>query len=596
MRIKRSGRSVVTNNMTGNGATASPVRTSGDIATKKMPRRSLEVVSPIVVSILLFSLVVLLFLPVVGHPLITLDDGLYIGANSVVQKGLTGEGFLWAIRTFHSANWHPVTWLSHMLDVEIFGLDYGYHHLTNVLFHAANSAMIFVLLWKMTGAVWRSILVALLFAVHPLHVQSVAWISERKDVLSTFFALFAAIQYVEYVKRNSAARYATVIIVFSLGLMAKPMIVTLPFVLLLLDFWPLRRFPRTLFGRGDSWGPGESVLRLFLEKTPLFLLAAGSCVVTYLAQQNADATMSMQIYPLSSRLANALISYVTYLWKTAWPSPLAIIYPISIGNPPLWNIAAAGVLLLLATIVSIRFMERHPHFAVGWFWFCGTLIPVIGLVQVGEQSYADRYMYLPSIGLFIGAAWAFPKIEQRKFWSRRVIAMLAGVWVVALAIVTWNELGYWHNSVTLYKRALDVTDDNRVARLYYGTATYNQGIVLADQGRKEEALASFEESLKMNPFNARLQYNLGTLKYQLGRKDEAVGHLRKALDIDPSKYEAHYQLGMVLSASGMGAEAAGHFRDAIRLGPQDPAFKLRVEQALQQSMGTNADVNPPMRN
>lgn len=539
---------------------------------------------PVFAGFFLFAATVLLFLPVAGHEFISLDDGLYVTGNPVVQGGLTPDGFLWAFRTFHASNWHPLTWLSHMADAELFGLAACSHHMVNVVFHAANAVLLFWVLGRMTGALWRSLLAALLFAVHPLHVESVAWISERKDVLSTFFGLLAILQYARYVERRSAARYAVVAACFALGLMAKPMLVTLPFVLLLLDYWPLNRFPAGGTGTAAPGGFLEPLSRLLLEKAPLFLLAAASCVVTYLAQQRGGSVGPQELYPLPLRAANALVSYGIYLRQTIWPARLAVIYPYAHGSFPAWKAAGAGILLAAVTAGTVRFGRRLPHLPVGWLWFLGTLVPVIGLVQVGNQLHADRYMYLPSIGLFLAFAWSLPDPAPGRIPWSRIGAAAAGAWVLGLAAVASADLGYWRDSETLYRRAMDVTEGNWLARKYLGIAVYNRGAALGNSGRPDEAVARFEEALRVYPEYELAHYSLGVTLGRMGRTEEGVEHFRKAIRIDPAFYEAHFQLGVALGALGRPDEASAHFREALKFGPRDPAFRDQVERALSQAL------------
>ncbi len=356
-----------------------------------------------------------------NYEFVNFDDDKYIIENFHVQKGLTRDSVIWAFTATHVSNWHPLTWLSHMLDFQLYGLNPSGHHLTNVFFHLVNTLLLFLVLKLMTGALWRSGLVAALFAVHPLHVESVVWVAERKDVLSTLFWMLTLWAYLGYTKRPGVKRYLVILLAFALGLMAKPMLVTLPFVLLLLDYWPLKRIelgqsaiglpaasqPSTIANK-----PGAQAFRLLLEKTPMFVLAAVSSVVTFIVQKSGGAVGALETYPFKIRMANALLSYVIYLKKMIWPQNLAVFYPHPGQSLPMWQAAGAGLLLVVVSIAVIRAGRRYPYLPVGWLWYVGTLVPVIGLVQVGDQAMADRYTYVSLIGLFIVVAWGVPDVAR----------------------------------------------------------------------------------------------------------------------------------------------------------------------------------------
>ena len=370
-----------------------------------------------------------------NHDFINLDDDLYITENDQVQKGLSRESVVWAFTTTHAANWHPLTWLSHMVDFQLYGLNPKGHHLTNVFFHLLNTLLLFFVLQRMTGALWRSGFVAALFALHPLHVESVAWVAERKDVLSTLFWLLTIWAYTWYVERPRRTRYLLTLLTFTLGLMAKPMLVTLPFVLLLLDYWPLGRFQVGQLDTALS-APGQAslstrsvwsqTLRLIWEKAPFFALAAASSIVTFLVQKGGGAVRPWERFPITIRIANGLVSYVKYMGKMIWPSDLAVFYPHPGASLPIWQAVAAGLLLLSISIAAIRLAKNHPYLAVGWLWYLGTLVPIIGFVQVGGQALADRYTYVSLIGLFIIIAWGVSDIVAKWRYQRVVFIIAAG--------------------------------------------------------------------------------------------------------------------------------------------------------------------------
>ena len=484
------------------------------------------------------------------------DDDQYVTANPHVRGGVTVAGVVWAFTAYHSWNWHPLTWLSHALDCECFGMNAGGHHAVNVLLHVANAVLLFLVLRRMTGATWRSAWVAALFGVHPLHVESVAWVAERKDVLSGLFWMLALGGYVRYVERPTRLRYAAVAGWYAMGLMAKPMVVTLPCVLLLLDYWPLgrTRWVPSVVGNNAPLRIGA----LVREKVPLFALAVVSCGVTIWAQHSGGAISSLERLPLGLRLANAAVSYVRYIEKAVWPSGLAAFYPYPVWPPGL--VIVAGAILAAVSVVVIRGVRRQPHLAVGWFWFLGTLVPAIGLVQVGGQSMADRYTYLPLTGLFIMLCWSVPARAMAR-WKLKVITGAAAVAVLAVyAALSRVQVGYWKDSETLFRHALAVTRDNWVAHDNLGTA-------LQHAGKIEEAIAQYEQALRIKPHFAEAHYNLGSALGQTGRIPEAIEHLEQALRIRPDYAEAHCNLGLALAQAGRMPEAIGHFEQALRINP-----------------------------
>ena len=530
----------------------------------------------LVVSVCLVLAVVTLAVhwQLTNHEFVVLDDNAYVGLNSHVQTGLTGEGIKWAFTTFEANFWHPLTWLSHMLDCQLFGLKAGMHHLTSLLFHVVNTVLLFLILRRMSGALWRSAFVAALFALHPLHVESVAWISERKDVISTFFWMLTIWAYARYTERPGVNRYLLVLLFFTLGLLAKPMLVTLPFVLLMMDYWPLGRWQIGLTGKETRSMPRESSLfRLIYEKIPLLGVMAIFIVVAFLAQ--GDAIQPLDEFPLKARIANALVSYVTYIRKMFWPNELAVFYPYP-QTLPLWQVAGSGILLVLLSIVSIRMVRRRPYLTVGWFWYLGTLMPVIGLVQVGTHAMADRYTYIPLIGLFLIIAWGIPDLLRK--WPHRKIgfAILAGLLLSVFAICAWFQARHWKDSVSLFTHAVDVTTDNWLAR-------NNLGFSLVQQGRNNEAITHFSEALRIKPNYWEGHVNLGNTLALAGKFEEAIDHFYDALDLKPDDPEAHKNLGIVLAIKGHLDEAVIHLNEALRLTPEDPEvhFNLGVARYRQ---------------
>ena len=511
---------------------------------------------PRLLALLLAFVTFAAYLPATRFAFINYDDNDYVTANPPVQAGLSWAGVKWAFTTQHANNWHPLTWLSHMADCSLFGLNPGGHHLVNILFHTANTVLLFVLVLRLTGALWPAAFVAALFGWHPLHVESVAWIAERKDVLSTFFALLALLSYAKYVEASQAQSpkakvfLAGSLLAFALGLLAKPMLVTLPFVLLLLDFWPLQRFPLSAFR-----------FPLLLEKIPFFLLTALSCALTFLAQaqvvHGSSAVMSLGVVPLHYRLKNIPVAYVEYLSKLVWPAKLAVFYPLADSIPPA-RVAVAVTTLLLISVIVWRWWRTRPYLPVGWLWFLGTLVPVIGLVQVGGAALADRYSYLPSIGIFLLIAFAAREAGQRfpaatKFFAGAAVFILAG----SLCAME-KQLACWQNSETLFRHALAVTADNDVART-------DLAIGLQDQGRWPEALTNFQAAVQLAPARPMLHDNLGNILDLLGRHAEALAEYRTAVSRQPGGAAGHLGAGNELLALGKVDAALLEFSEASRI-------------------------------
>ncbi|HEV2331216.1 MAG TPA: hypothetical protein VGY56_20740 [Verrucomicrobiae bacterium] len=524
-----------------------------------------------------------LYCPVLWHGFTNYDDPDYILNNSHVNAGLTWPGIVWAFKSAYAANWHPLTWMSHMLDCQLFGINHPEaHHLVNVLFHAANALLLFILLNYMTGAKWRSFFAAALFAWHPLHVESVAWASERKDVLSGFFWMLTLLCYARFARskarspqstvqspQSQRAFYALAVLFFACGLMSKPMVVTLPCVLLLLDFWPLGRFNET-DGTNGTDEPFQrfnllKVRRLILEKIPFFALTAASCAITLLAQHNA--MWSSASLPFSFRVANTLMAYVRYLSKIFLPIDLALIYPYPHAWP-LAGVVAAGAVLLALTIVFVFQAKRFPYLAVGWFWFLGTLIPVIGLVQVGVQSMADRYTYLPSIGIFIVAAWG---ISDLMAVSARKVAMCAGACaLIACLVLTSIQLRYWRNDISLFTHTVLVTTDNYAAYDCLGKSWQQRGNL-------NRANQCYEEAVQLEPDYPLAQFDLGMNLVALGEPAGASNHLATAVQLWPGSAVAQYDFGVFLRQHGQAQDAAAHLKAALAIQPDFPEARRELD-------------------
>ncbi|MGD0650697.1 MAG: tetratricopeptide repeat protein [Verrucomicrobiia bacterium] len=557
----------------------------------------------VLICLCLAVTIVAVYWPVSHFEFINYDDNGYVTENLPVRDGLTLRGLVWAFTTNHMGNWHPLTWLSLMLDCQLFGLKAGPHHLVNVLFHIVNTLLLFSVLNRMTRAPWRSGSVAALFALHPLHVESVAWVAERKDVLSAFFWMLTMWAYVQYVEtlnapKSAVARpsqavkakaerspvrrslgeggtphafYSLALLFFTLGLMAKPMLVTLPFVLLLLDYWPLGR---TRCTKSVIVEKTEAPLsHLLKEKLPFLALAVISCGVTFWAQRAAGAVAPLERLPIGERVANAVVSYARYLSAAFWPSGLAVFYPHR--KWPWEVVVGAGVVLVGVSGWVIWRGRREPHFVTGWLWYLGTLVPVIGLVQVGVQSMADRYTYLPLIGVFMMAAWCIPNAAVGQQVGRMIVAGAAALVLIVCAVLCRLQVRYWRNSVTLFEHALAVTKDNPVAHS-------NLGVALAEQGRVEEALGHFEQALRIEPDYPEAHNNLGLALWQKGKVQEAIRHFERVLQIRPDSAQAHSNLGVALSQEGKVQEAFGHFQQAVRINPDSAETQNNFGGALLQ--------------
>jgi protein O-mannosyl-transferase len=527
------------------------------------------------VCLLLVVAVLVVFGPALRCGFISYDDPDYVSSNPDVQHGLNWQSIQWALTTTHADNWHPLTWVSHILDYRLYGPKPAGHHLTSLLLHAANSVLLFLLLHRLTGGLWPSAFVAAMFALHPLRVESVVWVAERKDVLSTLFWLLTVGAYACYVEEFKVQSskfkvfYGLGLLCFALGLMAKPMVVTLPFVLLLLDYWPLRRWE---FGAPFSW-------RLIVEKIPFFLLAAGDSVATFLVQNHLGAVENLRNFPLSARLANVPVAYVRYIGKNIWPTGLAIFYP---SRPAGWLEAGGAFCLLAAASVLVMWRWRaQPYLAVGWFWFLGMLVPTIGLVQVGTQAMADRYSYLPCVGLWIMAAWGTRGWIGHRPFPRAMAALAGGMAVVVCIVLTPLQIRYWQNSGSLFQRAADATDDNDLA--YYNLGCYDR-----DQGDYRQAIVNFTKALSAESDHAlgvnpsRTYNNLGYAYLHEGEITNAVASFDKALALQPRYPEAYFNLGRAFLANHQPDVAADCFQRALGLDASVAEIHCQLANALVQ--------------
>jgi len=511
-----------------------------------------------VYSVLTLS-TLLVFWQVRNFDFVNYDDDLYVYKNQHILNGLTPDGIIWAFTTPNTGNWLPLTWLSFMLDYQLFGPNPGWMHLINLLLHIVNTLLLFAILKKMTGVLWPSAFVAAAFAIHPMHVESVAWIIERKDVLSTLFLLLTLAAYVSYVRHRGMVRYLLTVLLFASGLLAKPMLVTLPFVLLLLDYWPLDRIGRF------QW---RMLYRLILEKIPFFALAAVSSVITFLVQRSSGAVININALPLQDRVANAFLSYAKYIGKMFWPENITVFYPFDIDSFAFWQVAICALLMIVVSVLAIRFGRKQKYLFVGWFWFVGTLIPVIGLVQSGAQSLADRYTYIPYIGLFIIIAWGLPELLSK--WTsassvespyRKVVLGVSMVSVLmVIGICSHRQVSFWNNSITLFSHAIEVTQNNYLAHNNLGTA-------YGSLGRYQDAIESFKQAIRIKPDYAKAHNNLGFAYGKLGCWQDAVEAHKQAIRIMPNYAVAHYNLGTTYGSLGRYQDAVEAYKQAIRIKP-----------------------------
>ncbi len=540
----------------------------------------------------------LVFRQVGNFDFVNYDDGVYVYKNPHVLNGITADAVYWAFTTDTASNWHPLTWLSLMLDCQLFGPSPGRMHLVNVLLHLVNTLLLFTVLKKMTGSLWPSAFVAAAFALHPMHVESVAWIAERKDVLSTLFLLLTLAAYAGYARRPTVFRYVVTLVIFVLGLMTKPMLVTLPFVLLLLDYWPLNRLMPPMAAitgrRRNKSAPAAdkkaTLYRIIIEKIPFFALSAISSVVTFLVQQGSGAVREVDILSLNNSIANAFLSYIEYIAKMFRPQNLAVFYPFSAaGSIPFRQAAICALLLLGMSFFVVRLGRNHRYLPMGWFWFVGTLVPVIGIVPVGLQSYADRYTYIPYIGLFIMLAWGLPQLLSG--WPQRkiVLGLSMAVVLTTLGICAHRQVSFWNNSVALFSHTLEVTQNNYIAYSSLGHAYvnlgrwqeaidaykqairikpdyakaysnyYNLGVAYVNLGRYQEAIDAYKQTIKIKPDYAAAHNNLGNAYFNLGRWPEAIDAYKQAIKIEPDLAEAHYNLGKAYLTIGDKNSALAEF-------------------------------------
>lgn len=509
----------------------------------------------------LFLVISILFVywQVRNFSFVNFDDRQYVTQNYYVQAGLTLKSIRWSLTAIQASNWHPLTWLSHMLDCQIYGLNPGHHHMTNVLFHMLNSLLLFFIFKRISGSLWKSAFVAALFALHPLHVESVAWVAERKDVLSTFFWMLTLWFYADYIESSRFDKYLLVILFYILGLMAKPMLVTVPFVLLLLDYWPLKRFQLKSSDHAKTAKQKFFHFGLIREKIPLFLLSSASCVITFLVQKSGGAVNSLTVVPFHVRIANALLSYISYIGKMFWPHNLAVLYPFQMSIA-LWKSIGAGLLLILISLLVFRMLKSKPYLAVGWFWYLGTLVPVIGIVQVGSQALADRYTYVPLIGIFIMITWGISDWISKKHYGKIGLFIASASILSILMITSRMQVKYWSNSVTLFEHAIHVTGDNSIAQL-------NLGEALAEEGNIEKAVGHYKTALKLKPNLTAANLNIGVYFRKEGKLDEAVKHFSKALNGNSHSAAALNEIGDTLGKKGDISGAAKYYLEAIRINP-----------------------------
>jgi len=518
-------------------------------------------------AVLLAALALALYWPATRNGFVAYDDDVYVTGNPHVRDGIHAETFAWALTSIEASNWHPLTWLSHALDSELYGLEPAGHHLTSVLIHALNAALLFLVLRQLTGAVWRSALVAALFAVHPLNVESVAWVAERKTVLCTLFWLLTLLAYGRHARAPGWISYLGVVAGLALALMSKAMAVTLPCVLALLDVWPLSRWT----GRRSS----SKLAASLLEKLPLFAMAAGASVLAVKAQAAAGSIVGVAAIPWSARLANALVSYLAYVEKTVWPSHLAVFYPHPVGSLPAARVALALVTVAAASALAFAWRRRAPWLPIGWLWYLGTLVPVIGLVQVGTQAMADRYAYIPLIGLFLILAWGAAAAASRAARGPQIAAAMAGAVLLGLSLATLRQIGVWRDSLTLFESTVRSAPDAWLAH-------YNLGNAYADQGREADAASAFRETIRLSPRFARAHNNLGKALDALGRSPEAMASYREAIRLKPELAEAHNNLGVDEDIAGDREAAIASFREAIRRNPGFVEARVNLGIALRE--------------
>ena len=507
----------------------------------------------LIVYIVLAAITLAVFWQVNQYDFINLDDNLYVTENRHIQSGITLDGFCWAYSTKHAGFWLPLVWLSFMLDYELYGLHAGGYHLTNRILHILSVLLLFWLFNRMSGAIWRSAFIASLFALHPLHLESVVWITERKDVLSAFFWMLTLCLYVYYTEKPAIKRYLLVLFSFVCALMSKPIVVTLPFVLFLLDYWPLDRW----MIKEVPTNRNNSTVMLIGEKIPFIVLTVISSIVTIGAQNTVGAIVSVERFPFSVRIANAMISYVAYLRKFFWPVDLAVFYPYELSLP-LGEILISGLILVLITAAVLYYIKKMPFLFVGWFWYLGTLIPVIGLIQAGSQAMADRHIYLPSIGIAIMLAWGIPYFFKQDDISKKILFPAAIAVISLIAVLTWQQCGYWKNSITLFKHALHVTKDNYLVH-------NNLGLTLFIEGKTEEAIYHYNEAIRIKTNYDDAYFNRGIANFKLRQYQLAIEDYNHAIRLQPNFDNAYNNRGAAYGMLGQNSRAIEDFNKAIKL-------------------------------
>ena len=566
---------------------------TASIQRQASDHRQTNLTALLALSLALLTLVV--YWSVQHHEFLVWDDLEYVVENPHVRTGLSVDNVIWAFTSAHASNWHPLTWLSHMLDSTLYGLNPAGHHLNSLLLHLVNTVLLFFLFEGMTRARWQSAFVAAIFAIHPLHVESVAWVSERKDVLSAFFWILSSFAYLHYTRSQRLRTYLLCIGLFTLGLASKPMVVTLPFVFLLLDYWPLCR---TRFLTSNGTGRSR-IIDLVLEKLPFFALAALSCILTIFISKLHQAMAPAEALPLSIRIGNGLVSYSWYLIKIFWPSDFAFFYPHPLGSLSIWKVVGASLLLLSISLMVFKARIKYPYLLMGWLWYGITLLPVIGLVQVGSQAMANRYTYVPLIGISVMIAWGMAPVLQKPLSKKLAVWIMSGV-ILLLSLLTFLEIRPWRNGEILFQRALEVTSGNY-------TAHYQLGNEFMRKGKTELAIHHFSEAVRFRPDHFLAHYSLGMAKASQGRPDEALAHLRTGLElhpgdggiltamgdvyltqdkfeeaitsysevlrIDPSRWKIHNNIGLAFLRNNMVSEAEKHFEEALRINPGEQKIR-----------------------
>ena len=538
---------------------------------------------PWVLSVVLVVVCLIVFHQLPLSDFVSIDDPIHVAGNAHVRAGLTRSGFNWAFTTCQSGHWHPLTWLSYMLDCQIFGVDPGVHHLVNLLLHIAGTIVLFLVWNRMTSRMWAAAFVAAAFALHPLHVETVAWISQRNNVLSAFFWMLTLAAYVRYVHRPSRTNQALLVLPFALGLLAKSMLVTLPFVLLLLDYWPLGRLRvwTSLDANGPQPAPANhtptgtlSLFDLIKEKFPLFALAAVSCIITYLAARQSGATVDLVELPLPARLANAVVTYGVYFRQTIWPRGLICFYPHPPGGIPFWHWFTSAALLLAALLGLIASARRRPWLLVGGLWYLGTLLPVIGIVKIGPQAFADRYTYIPLIGLFIIIAHQSPRLTKLPFVRPPLLAAAAIAILIAWGTASFFQTRHWSNTNALFTHAVAVSPDNPMARNHLG-------VDLLQRQEVDRAIEQFQEEIRLRPNHCRAYNNLGVAFVRKGKTTEALASFRRGLDAE-SNYTSHLHIGTVLAQRGQLTQAITHYQQALEIAPRIPFVHFVLGNTLAQ--------------